>query len=75
MFASTWLARTKGAARCTAWQLGLLYKYLSRGDQTQQRLARACETVTADTDPLVSVLQREGGNARAHSPRLPVLGA
>ena len=28
LFASTWLARTKGAAKCTAWQLGLLLNYL-----------------------------------------------
>ena len=59
MFASTWLARTKGVARCTAWQLGLLYNYMAGGDHTQQRRARAGPDVTADTDPLCRYCNEE----------------
>ena len=49
MFAATWKARTKGKAKCTAWQLGVPYNYLAGGDHTQQRKARA--DVSADPSP------------------------
>ena len=47
--ASTWLQRTKGRARCTAWQFGLLCNYLG-GYRAQQRRARA--GTSADPSPL-----------------------
>ena len=50
MHATTWLARTEGAAKCAARQLGLLFNYLTGGDHTQQRMSRA--NLAADTSPL-----------------------
>ena len=57
LFASTWLARTKGAAKCTAWQLSLLLNYMAGGDHTQQRRSRS--NTSADPSPLCRYCDEE----------------
>ena len=50
MFATTWLARTRGARKLCAWKLGLLYNYITGGDHTQIRCVKA--GITADPSPM-----------------------
>ena len=56
-FATTWLQRTKGRAKCNAWQLGLLVNYLCGGDHTQQRRSRS--DTSGDPSPLCRYCDRE----------------
>ena len=56
-YATTWLQRTQGRAKCNAWQLGSLVNYLCGGDHTQQRRSRS--TTSADPSPLCRYCSRE----------------
>ena len=56
-YANTWLHRTKGRAKCTAWQAGLLINYLCGGDHTQQRRSRS--STSGDPSPLCRYCDQE----------------
>ena len=72
MYACTWTYRTKGKARCTQWEKGLLCNYLCGGDHTQQRMSRA--KLSSDPSPLCRWCNLAEGTQEHTVWRCPLLG-